>query len=738
MSKFASAELKSAKIDWGGLLDEAWGEETEGEWDSEERGGKRISSSLRWSCGTVSGMEASFPAVSPSRDTSSCTNTETTTEKGSLEAYSRLSDFSPSLFSQTSTPLRETDSHSRITLNGQAELHNVRVCRPSDHRALSSRQVAVVITKCVIPPQCRVPSFGGNQYSVSVSSSPHIHNVPHCSAQSNTAANALSKGQARKRFDCGDLKEKANENAVSAMTILCLPPTIHCKSAQQISGGTDSTSYGSPLLFPESTTPLLTQPHSPCRSNTMVDAANNHCGSQDTQGVDRSACELVVQNEGSGLTLSLGTPISQKFSPNDDSSESPLLFPSNSSSKCVTNIPTHSSEGYKCKSAEKHIVSLEEIPHPHSLTSSLLDCRGTKCLQHTGGVCQFSTPPCMTATPTTNCSRSSSPSPSDPELISSAYSQSSTLLLSSLTTPTLDSTHCATLTTPTFSFNQRTSLVGPTPNLFATPLTTPTFSFNQRTSLVGPTPNLFATPLSSVLLSSNQTAPFTIPLTSDQSLTTPINLTHSTTLTTPLSSNHSTTVTTPLSSNHSTTVTTPLSSNRSTPLTTPLSSNHSTTVTTPLSSNHSTPLTTPLSSNHSTPLTTPLSSTMLTTPFTSTQTTPTMLPSSDTVHPPPLTDNSSDNNVSSEGRDLTPPSQVGVMIEKGRRLVLTPHNPPHNSSLNLSHKISLTGCKGKCDREKEDRYMYMYVYVYGSNHYIIVHIHVHVQYSMYTMYTTYR
>ena len=697
MSKFASAELKSAKIDWGGLLDEAWGEETEGEWDSEERGGKRISSYLRWSCGTVSGMEASFPAVSPSRDTLSCMNTETTTEKGSLEAYSRLSDFSPSLFSQTSTPLRETDSHSDLnTLNGQAELHNVRVCRPSDHHALPSRQVAVVITKCAIPPQCRVPSFGGNQYSVSVSSSPHIHNVPHCSAQSNTAANALSKNQAHKKIECSDLKEKASlghENAVSAESILFHPPAIHCKSAQHISGGSDSTSNDSPLLFPESTTPLLTQPHSPCRSNTRVDAANNHCGSQDTQGVDRSACELVVQNEGSGLTLSLGTPISQKFSPNDDSSESPLLFSSNSSSKCVTNIPTHSSEGHKCTAAEKHIkfLSLEESPHPHSLTSSSLDCRGTKCLQHTGGVCQFPTPPCMTATPTTNCSRSSSPSPSDPELISSAYSQSSTLLLSSLTTPTLDSTHCATLTTPTFSFNQRTSLVGPTPNLFATPLTTPTFSFNQRTSLVGPTPNLFATPLSSVSLSSNQTAPFTIPLTSDQSLTTPINLTHSTTLTTPLSSNHSTTVTTPLSSNHSTTVTTPLSSN------------------------HSTPLTTPLSSNHSTPLTTPLSSTMLTTPFTSTQTTPTMLPSSDTVHPPPLTDNSSDNNVSSEGRDLTPPSQVGVMTEKGRRLVLTPHNPPHNSSLNLSHKTSLTGCKGKCDREKEDRYMYMYVYVYVNN-----------------------
>lgn len=125
---------KRRRVDWGGLLDQAWGDDTTDEWeDSRQPRGEDPHVTDTINLGRE--RKDSQPSCEHSSDRD-------------IESFPF--DFSPLLFSQTSTPIRKETNTGEIRLENQVAQSVSRVRR-------TMRNCSVDIRKCPIPAECRGP-----------------------------------------------------------------------------------------------------------------------------------------------------------------------------------------------------------------------------------------------------------------------------------------------------------------------------------------------------------------------------------------------------------------------------------------------------------------------------------------------------------------------------------------------------------------------------------------------------
>ena len=331
----AVAARKRVKIDWGGLLDEAWGEESEEECKTRLTGENHPKS-----LATVAGTEgvASAKAQNVSRAVPLVSG-----EGEDLEPSFRLSDFSPSLFSRTSTPRKsdspESDAASVDVRTDSSTGDTVPIGLKARRPAFTSHRpgtfignCAVVVTKCSLPTRYR-----DHLYNTKYFRPVHQHNCVnrHFSKfkgrDSNEAKTWLKESMTAKLIltSASSGKRNVRSGLKPGMSLAKVPSCSErvCSSPRSVSS---LPSYSSPLLSPGSTTTplsILSPPHTPHNRDRAAAGLNDlstTAASSDTHAPLTSSPAAVV-NERCSDDEKFQVPCNSP-SVNDFNSENPLML----------------------------------------------------------------------------------------------------------------------------------------------------------------------------------------------------------------------------------------------------------------------------------------------------------------------------------------------------------------------------------------------------------------------------
>lgn len=434
---------KRQKVDWGVLLDQAWGDDT-----TDER--QNSVQPPREDHYVSDGRERK-----DSQPSNECTSDR---DIGSFQF-----DFSPLLFSQTSTPIRKEATTGEIQLESQVAQFSVRF---GGRHAL--RNCSVDVRKCTIPAGYR--------------DSPHLVE-PRSNIMLTNKCKSRSCGEVHVSVCCGKSTPAATQdNTCTACprtyTCTCNLATCQCRGTPHpgvgISDKTEGGCYSSPLLFSEPCTPVLTSSHSTSSTNHSDKKGKEKCMTY--CGISP---EHLQENDNLNSPIQCERPV-KVHSSLDELSESPvnkvskICQPNCIPSSCHVKCQCVSSEGVvSCRS-----VRIVDSPQSHRSPSLVL----TKC--HLDG---GDTIPATQSFPQCNSASLTTPTPASLTTPTSAL----------LTTPTSESTlHFSNLTTtqlPTTPTNQSTH-----------------FGSNQfvSSSIRSPPQAVVQTPRKSVLaLSSKQNTP---------------------------------------------------------------------------------------------------------------------------------------------------------------------------------------------------------------------------------------
>ena len=402
---------KRRRVDWGGLLDRAWGDDATDQWEDSRR------------------SRGEDPHVT---DTINL-GRERKDSQPSCEHYSDRDipfDFSPLLFSQTSTPIRKETNTAEIRLESHVAQSVSCVCR-------AMRNCSVDITKCPIPAGYRNPP----------------HQVESRGNTSNTILTNNCKGESCGKVNacicCGKTTPATTQDTACTCTHTYDLAPCRCTSAPH-SGLciSDKGCYNSPLLFSEPCTPVHTSSHSASSTShsdrKTKEKCTTYCG---------ITTELLQEDRdnlnSSRRPIQCEEPLHSSL---DELPESPVYVSSRPSKISQPNCISNSCSGIqvKCLLSSESVVSCPSVVTVNSPGLRSPSLVLTKCHWDGGDniIASQSSNGALLTTPT------------------SALLTTPTSAL--LTTPT-----SALLTTPTSA-----SLTTPTPALLTAPtsasLTTPT------------------------------------------------------------------------------------------------------------------------------------------------------------------------------------------------------------------------------------------------------------------------
>ena len=255
---------KRRRVDWGELLDEVWGEET----DDDERVIERSVQLLEcYGNGEHEDVRANWrrlPAVSrPLYESRDDMKTSGVRRRQETEPCLSPSSFSPCLFSHTSTPTRETGSHVGVR-NRRLELELHASQRNSwssinfgDYHRLPLRHYTVDVIKCAIPAGCEISSLAERNSTVIV------HTCAQGLNSNNTCISAKTtcKNQTYEVID--RIPSRAELNIHLAQDTTARAYKSVTANRKSISSVIERGPYSSPLLFSEPCTPALTLTCSP-------------------------------------------------------------------------------------------------------------------------------------------------------------------------------------------------------------------------------------------------------------------------------------------------------------------------------------------------------------------------------------------------------------------------------------------------------------------------------------------